>query len=158
MRRSHTSERGFSLVELVIAAAVLTTLAGVAVVMLRPARKTVDLRTLVSDTANTIRLKASSAARGSTEYVTAADIREVDGVTINPRSPRVPGTVTTTEFQLQGGTGTAYADGTRAVVSIVMCETGNHAVSYAIVAGTAGHVEVKRFDTTSNTWEALNAN
>lgn len=155
MRRS---EQGFTLVELVVTTGVLAILAGIAVVMLRPAQQAADLRTLVSDTANAIRLKASAAATGKTEYFTKEDIRAVDAIAINPRAPRLPGTVVTTDFALQGGTGTAYYDGARAVVSIVLCEASDHAKAYAIVVGTAGRVEIKRINEKTGAWEALDDN
>jgi prepilin-type N-terminal cleavage/methylation domain-containing protein len=151
--RTRRFEHGFSLLELVVTAGVVAIIAGVAVVMLRPAQRVADLRTAVADTANAIRMKASAAARGGTEYVGDVDIRVCEGIAINPRDIDPPtGTHTTRSFALQGGTGTAYREGSRDVVSIVMCEVEDHANAYAIVVGTAGHTEVRRYDEENRTW------
>mgnify|MGYP000888632519 CR=1 FL=1 len=145
---------GYTVLELVVTAAVLSIVAGVAVVALRPAERIADLRTAVCDTANTVRMKASSAARGSTEHVTAADIRSGDKLVVNPRDFGPPGAVVATEFALQGGTGTAYCRGVRAVVAIVIADAGDPTQALAVVAGTAGRVEILRYDPKGHRWEA----
>ena len=45
-----------------------------------------------------------------------------------------------------------YRGGSRDVVSIVMSEVDDHAKAYAIVVGTAGHTEVRRYDEENRTW------
>ncbi len=147
------NERGFSLLELVVTAGVVAIMAGAAVVMLRPAQRVADLRTAVSDTANAIRMKASAAARGGTEVVGDLEIHSCAGIAVNPDDVPPPvGTHASRSFLLQGGTGTAYRGGSRDVVSIVMSEADDHAKAYAIVVGTAGHTEVRRYDEENRTW------
>jgi prepilin-type N-terminal cleavage/methylation domain-containing protein len=136
--------RGFSLVELIVVAAVVAVGAAVAVVSLARVSSTASARESFVDTAAAAKRAAASAVGGrATTFSAERDGRVARGMTVNPKYvPAPPGTEAADEIEFEGGTGNARIGGQRAVASIVMAEEGRRDFAYAVVAGTAGRIEL----------------
>jgi type II secretory pathway pseudopilin PulG len=106
-----------------------------------------DTRQAFVETANAARRRASSAVGGERATFSATrDGHLAAGLSINPDCIPAPGgTEPVSEIDFEAGTGTARVAGRRAVVSIVIAETGNRDFAHAIVAGTAGRIELKTY-------------
>jgi type II secretory pathway pseudopilin PulG len=138
---------GFSLVELLVIAAVVAVASVVAVPVVSSMMSASDTRQAFVETANAARRRASSAVGGDRATFSAErDGYLTAGLTVNPKYiPAPDGTEPVSEIEFEPQTGTARAAGRRAVVSIVIAEAGNREFAHAIVAGTAGRIELKTF-------------
>lgn len=146
------SQRGFSLVEMLIVAAVVAIAGAIAVASFSSASNTSALRTTFVDAAAAIKRTALRAMGGSAErFSVARDAGLPDGFAVNPEGiPAPPGTERVSEIEFDGGSGDVRANGHRAVVSVVIAERGRSDFAYAIVAGTAGRVELRTYS--DGTW------
>lgn len=146
MRRSITTS-GFSLVELLVVIAVLAIAAALAAPVVSRIMSASATRQAFVETANAARRRASSSVGGErTTFSAERDGLLTPGLTVNPKYiPAPEGTEPVSEIEFEARTGTARTGGRRAVVSIVIAEEGNRDFAHAIVAGTAGRVELKTF-------------
>jgi prepilin-type N-terminal cleavage/methylation domain-containing protein len=151
MTRSIRQE-GFSLVELIVAVAIVAVAAFVAVPVVSTMMRAADTRQAFVETANAARRRASSAVGGERAAFSAErDGHLSAGLTINPKYiPAPEGTEPVSEIEFEAQTGTARVAGRRAVVSIVIAEAGTRDFAHAIVAGTAGRIELKTY--TNGRW------
>ena len=138
---------GFSLVEALVVLAIVSVGAAVAVASLARVSESATLRESFVDTAAAARRKATDAVAGpANRFDVARDGRLPASVAINPECiPAPPGTEAANAVEFEGGTGNARVCGRRTVASIVVAEAGDHGFAYAMVFGTAGHVELRTF-------------
>jgi type II secretory pathway pseudopilin PulG len=147
------TDRGFSLWELVILMFVLAAIAAIAAPIVASSRRVARVQSAAALVAAELRLRAGRALRGGdVGFEVARDGALSPDITVNPATVQPPEpAIGVTDVVFAGGTGDASAFGRAATVAIVLADSGEPDIAYAVVAGRRGVVRVKRL--ADGAWE-----
>lgn len=149
-------DRGATVVELLVVAAIIAVACAMGVMLLATASRTSALRQARAEVSARIRQSAAEAAKtGRTIRIDLWGFPVGQSVRIRtgapaplPETAAIVGTV-----ELQGGTGYPFANGSNRAVAVVLEDASDPSTFSAVVLGPSGTVTEYRLD--GQTWEVM---